>query len=59
MTKLYPTIAQPLAFALLVGALIGTGRPALAAQEIIHVLTAAPKTRGFSASEPSAVSQLI
>jgi hypothetical protein len=54
MTKLYPTIAQRLAFALLVG----TGRPALAgevsAPEIIHALTAAPKTRGLSASEPSA-----
>jgi outer membrane protein OmpA-like peptidoglycan-associated protein len=38
--------------------LIGAGRPALAgevsAQEIIHALTAAPKTRGLSASEPSA-----
>jgi outer membrane protein OmpA-like peptidoglycan-associated protein len=58
MTKLYPTIAQRLAFALLVGTLIGTGRPALAgevsAPEIIHALTAAPKTRGLSASEPSA-----
>jgi hypothetical protein len=58
MTKLYPTIAQRLAFGLLVGILIGMGRPALAgevsAQEIIHALTAAPKTTGLSASEPSA-----
>jgi outer membrane protein OmpA-like peptidoglycan-associated protein len=55
MPQFYKKFACRLACALLVGGVIWPGAPALAqgvtADQILHALTAPPKTRGLSASE--------